>query len=61
MEKEDGVLVIKRIAVHYRLRIPAESHPVAERVHGFHARFCPVARSLEGSIEVSTHLELVAG
>ena len=61
VEKEDGVLVIKRIDVHYRLRIPADRHADAERVHGFHARFCPVARSLEGSIEVSTHLELVAG
>jgi organic hydroperoxide reductase OsmC/OhrA len=58
--KEDGVLVVKRIDVHYRLRIPADWHADAERVHGFHARFCPVARSLEGSIEVSTHLELVA-
>jgi hypothetical protein len=24
----------------------------AERVHGFHARFCPVARSIAGAIDV---------
>ncbi len=56
---EDGVLVIERITVSYRLRIPAEQHDEARRVHGFHARGCPVARSLEGGIEVVTELELV--
>jgi organic hydroperoxide reductase OsmC/OhrA len=56
---EDGVLVIRRITVSYRLRVPAEQREVAERVHGVHARFCPVARSLEGGIEVRTELELV--
>ena len=30
-----------------------------ERVHGFHASRCPVARSLEGAIEVTTSYELV--
>jgi organic hydroperoxide reductase OsmC/OhrA len=52
------VLVIKRITVRYRLRIPADQHAEAERLHGFHSRFCPVARSLEGGIEVYTELEL---
>jgi uncharacterized OsmC-like protein len=57
--KEDGVLVIRRILVSYRLRVPDDRREVAERVHGFHARACPVARSLEGGIEVSTELEFV--
>ncbi|HEV2752828.1 MAG TPA: OsmC family protein [Solirubrobacteraceae bacterium] len=56
---DDGVLVIRRITVRYRLRIPPERHDDAERVHGFHARFCPVARSLQGGIDVRTELELV--
>ncbi len=56
---EDHVLVIKRITVSYRLRIPAERREDAERVHAVHARACPVARSLEGSIKVETELELV--
>ena len=30
----------------------------AERVHGSDARFCPVARSLEGGVDVRTELEL---
>lgn len=55
----DGVLVIERITVRYRLRLPAEHHAEAERVHGFHARACPVARSIEGGIEVRTELELL--
>jgi organic hydroperoxide reductase OsmC/OhrA len=53
------VLVIKRITVHYRLGVPADRREDAERVHAFHARFCPVARSLGGGIEVRTELELV--
>jgi uncharacterized OsmC-like protein len=59
IEKEDGVLVIKRINVHYRLRVPEDRRKEVERVHGFHARACPVARSLEGAIDITTELELV--
>jgi organic hydroperoxide reductase OsmC/OhrA len=56
---EDKVLVIRRITVHYRLAVPDDRREDAERVHGFHARFCPVARSLEGAIDLRTELELV--
>lgn len=56
---EDKVLVIRRITVRYRLGIPEDRREEAERVHGFHARFCPVARSFEGAIDVRTELELV--
>jgi uncharacterized OsmC-like protein len=54
----DGVLVIERIVVTYRLQLPAAHHDTARRVHGVHARACPVARSLEGGIEIETRLEL---
>ena len=53
------MLVIRRITVRYRLQVPHDRRQDAERVHGFHARFCPVARSLEGGIDVRTELELV--
>ena len=59
MVVEDKVLVIRRITVHYRLSAPADRREEVERVHGFHARFCPVARSLEGGIEIRTELDLV--
>jgi uncharacterized OsmC-like protein len=52
------VLVIKRIKVRYRLQVPDDRREEVERVHSFHARFCPVARSLEGGIEISTELVL---
>lgn len=49
--------MIERITVHYRLSgIPDDRRADVERVHGFHARFCPVARSIEGAIDVRTEL-----
>ena len=59
MFDRDGVLVLERITVHYRLAVPEDRRDDAERVHGSHARACPVARSLEGGIDVQTELELV--
>jgi organic hydroperoxide reductase OsmC/OhrA len=57
--ERDGVLVIERITVRYRLAVPEDSREEVERVHGVHARACPVARSLQGGIEVRTVLDLV--
>jgi organic hydroperoxide reductase OsmC/OhrA len=51
------VLVIKRISVRYRLRVPEGQREQAQRVHDVHARYCPVARSLQGAIDVRTELE----
>lgn len=58
VETESGVLVLRRIHVVYHLSAPAEARPVAERVHGFHARQCPVYRSLSPAIEITTELIL---
>jgi uncharacterized OsmC-like protein len=55
---EDGVLVLKRIKVSYRLPVPDDRREVAGRVHAVHARACPVARSIGGAIEIETSLEL---
>ena len=60
VEAEDKVLILKRIHVTYKLRAPAAQREVVERVHAVHARSCPVYRSLEGAIAVSTELELEA-
>lgn len=59
VEKEDGVLVIKRIHVLYRLRAPASARQTAERVRAMHHDHCPVYRSIAGCIDVTTELELV--
>ena len=34
--------------------------PVIDRVMGFHADHCPVARSLRGAIDITTSIELVS-
>jgi uncharacterized OsmC-like protein len=52
--------VIRRITVTYRIALPEEHHATATRVLDIHARACPVARSLEGAIEIDTKLELTS-
>jgi uncharacterized OsmC-like protein len=60
VELEGKVLVIRRIHAHYRLKAAeGADRDAIERVHGFHAEKCPVARSIQGAIEVSTSYELV--
>jgi uncharacterized OsmC-like protein len=58
IEKEDGVLVIKRIHVLYHLEAPADQRQVIERAFETHPRFCPVYRSLETAIDITTELDL---
>ena len=58
VEVDDGVLVLRRIHVVYTLRTSEDNRETAERVHDFHARFCPVFRSLEAAIEITTELGL---
>ncbi|MBW3658518.1 MAG: OsmC family protein [Actinobacteria bacterium] len=61
VETEGRTLIIKRIAVHYELAVDADAdRETIERVHGFHAQHCPVARSIEAAIEVSTTYALTA-
>ncbi len=54
------MLVIRRIHVRYHLQIEAdqEKRETAERVLGFHARYCPVARTIDGCVEITTSLEM---
>ena len=59
VEKEDGVLVIRRIHVRYRLRAGEEHRETVERVHGFHRDRCPVYKSIHRSIDITTEYELV--
>jgi uncharacterized OsmC-like protein len=55
---EDKVLVIKRIRVKYRLmECPDHKREAAERAHRLHASRCPVAKSIGGSIQITTDLE----
>ncbi|MGD8256504.1 MAG: OsmC family protein [Desulfobacterales bacterium] len=58
VEKDGRVLVIKRIHVTYHLRLQPEQRETAEKVLGFHADACPVARTLKGCVEISTELKM---
>lgn len=54
--------MIKRISVRYRLSVDPEADRAAiDRVMGFHADRCPVARSIRDSIAITTDIELVEG
>jgi organic hydroperoxide reductase OsmC/OhrA len=52
------VLVIRRIHVVYQLKLEPEHRETAQKVHGFHADSCPVARSIKDSIDITTELKM---
>ena len=57
--KDGKVLIIERIHVTYYLKTDESNRETAERVHGFHADYCPVARSIKDSIAITTELQFV--
>lgn len=63
IEKEGKILVVKRIHVTYHLKLSAdngdlaEQRELAERTHGFHAEYCPVARTIRDCVDITTSLE----
>ena len=48
---------MKRIHVRYHLKLDPAKREIAENVLGFHADHCPVARTLRGSVDITTSLE----
>jgi uncharacterized OsmC-like protein len=60
IETEDGVLVVKRIHIRYRLRIDADADRAKiQRAFETHPPRCPVYRSISPQIEITTELELL--
>lgn len=59
VETEDGVLVIRRIRVTYRLKTDPANLETAQRAHDVHHGKCPVYRTLAGCIDISTELTLL--
>lgn len=57
MEVENKVLVIKRIKQTFHLSAGEEDRETVERVLGVYADSCPVARSVKGSIEITSELD----
>ena len=56
IEKDDGVLVIRRIHVKLHLKADAAHRETAERVLGFYADKCPVYRTLRPAIDITSEL-----
>jgi uncharacterized OsmC-like protein len=59
VEKEEGVLVIRRINVAMRLRASEQSRETAERVHGLCAMRCPLYHTLHKAIQLTSSCMLV--
>jgi uncharacterized OsmC-like protein len=60
VEKEEGVLVIRRIHVAMRLAAPEEVKETVERVHGIYPMRCPLYRTLHKAIQLTSSYTLVA-
>jgi uncharacterized OsmC-like protein len=60
VEKEEGVLVIRRIHVAMRLAAPEEMRETVERVHEMYAMRCPLYRTLHKAIQLTSSYTLVA-
>ena len=58
VETEGKVLVVKRIRQTFHLTADEADREIIERVLGVYADGCPVARSIKGSIEISSELHL---
>ncbi len=58
-EKEEGVLVIRRIHVALELAAPEASRATVERVHGMYAMRCPLYRTLHNAIQLTSSYTLV--
>jgi len=58
-EKEEGVLVIRRIHVAMQLVAPEQARETVERVHDIYAMRCPLYRTLHNAIQLSSSYTLV--
>jgi uncharacterized OsmC-like protein len=59
VEKEEGVLVIRRIHVALQLVAPEEVREAVERVHGMYAMRCPLYRTLHNAIQLTSSYTLM--
>lgn len=58
IELDGKVMVIKRIHVTYHLKLQPDQRKTAEKVHGFHVDYCPVARTMKGCVDFTTELKM---
>jgi uncharacterized OsmC-like protein len=60
VERDEGVLVIRRIHVAMQLIAPEEARETVERVHGMYAMRCPLYRTLHNAIQLTSSYTLVS-
>ncbi len=58
VERDEGVLVIRRIHVAMRLVADEKVRETVERVHGVYAMRCPLYRTLHNAITLTSAVEL---
>ncbi len=58
VEKEDGMLVIRRIDVAMRLVAAEAVRETVERVHAMYAMRCPLYRTLRNAIQITSSYTL---
>jgi len=59
VETEEGVLVIRRIHVAMRLVASEDLKEIIQRVHGIYAMRCPLFRTFNKAIQLTSSVELV--
>ena len=58
VETDGSVLVLKRIHVVYRISGAGEHADTIARVHAVHHDSCPVYRSIEAAIDITTEYRI---
>jgi len=59
-EVVDKVVVLRRIHVHYTLRLPPDApRAKVDRALETHVAKCPTAKSLEGAVEVTWSVDIL--
>lgn len=54
------MLVIRRIKQTFHLAVPQDERETVERVLSVYADSCPVARSVKGSIEITSEIDFLS-
>jgi uncharacterized OsmC-like protein len=59
IESDDGVLIIRRVHVRFLLKAADTVRDTVERVHAVYKDKCPVYRTLQPAMEITSAYELV--
>jgi uncharacterized OsmC-like protein len=57
-EETDTVVKLKRVHVHYLMKVPAGMRAAAERAVAVHERSCPISQSVQPAIAVTYDAEI---